>query len=452
MSLTLTILHGPKLDRTNQNGPDGIGLATRRVARGAFSIGRVATNDWMLPDPERHLSKRHCVITFRDGFWEVTDLSTNGTFLNRDPAPIGNQAVRDLRDGDRLKLGGYEIAIAIADDPPAIRRSDASSDPLSPSLPPPSSPMLDPLSLSLLAPPSPPSGLDAPRHGVEAPGQGAMIDPPSVHGANSSSSASDAGFFDQPVQSDHTPGIEDAFSPPRPVVLLGEDWDLGNSHASGPEQARNLPPDLSQTPSPVVAAEPEPPDLMAAFLRGAGMAGARPADPTAAMEALGAAFRALVGGLRETLITRAAVKSEFRIPQTLIRAHGNNPLKFSASDDDALLALLGAGRRTDIGPAEAVSEAFRDIGLHELATMAAMQAAARDLLQALAPSKLREQADQGGGLNLLLSQRKVRAWDAFELAHGRLTQALSDSFDSAFGRSFARAYEQASREVGRGQT
>jgi len=68
---------------------------------------------------------------------------------------------------------------------------------------------------------------------------------------------------------------------------------------------------------------------------------ARPADPAAALEALGAAFRALVSGLRLALIARSAIKGEFRIEQTVIRSRGNNPLKFSADDDDALLALLG---------------------------------------------------------------------------------------------------------------
>ena len=233
-------------------------------------------------------------------------------------------------------------------------------------------------------------------------------------------------------------------------MLLGEDWDLGNSQAPEPLPERNLKPDLSPVPVPAASAvvEADAADLMAAFLRGAGMTDARPADPAAAMEALGASFRAMVSGLRETLATRAAVKSEFRIGQTMIRARGNNPLKFSANDDDALLALVGAGRRTDIGPAEAVAEAFHDIRLHELATMAAMQSAVRGMLHSLAPAKLREQAEQSGGLNLVPSQRKVRAWEAFELAHGRLTQALSDNFDSVFGRAFARAYEQASREVG----
>ena len=64
---------------------------------------------------------------------------------------------------------------------------------------------------------------------------------------------------------------------------------------------------------------------------------------------LGAATRATVSGLRQTLMARASIKDEFRIEQTMIRASGNNPLKFSLDDDDALATLLGTGRRTGMG-------------------------------------------------------------------------------------------------------
>ena len=364
MRLTLSVLAGP----------GSAGCDTRDIPRGTFAIGRGADNDWVLPDPQRHLSKRHCAVGFRDGAWEVTDLSTNGTFLNDERDPIGAHGVRDLRDGDRVRLGGYEIGVSIAE------------------------PASQPIDLF------------------------GSLEPE---------------VFAGPVQPDHTPGVEDAFRPPRPVVLLDDDWDLSDSPA--PPLVAAITPDLAPAPVPASSTT----DLMAAFLRGAAMPDAYPADPVAAMERLGAAFRAMAGGLRETLAARAAVKSEFRIDQTVIRAHGNNSLKFSASDDDALLALVGAGRRTEMAPAAAVAEAFQDIRLHELAAIAAMQSAVRALLRELDPAKLRESS--GGGL--LEAQRKARAWEAFEVAHGRLTSALSDSFESAFGRSFARAYEQALREA-----
>ncbi|MBU6449961.1 MAG: type VI secretion system-associated FHA domain protein TagH, partial [Rhodospirillales bacterium] len=148
-------------------------------------------------------------------------------------------------------------------------------------------------------------------------------------------------------------------------------------------------------------------------------------------------------GIRQALIARAAIKGEFRIEQTMIRARGNNPLKFSADDDDALTALLGLGRRVDMGPDAAVSDALRDMRLHELATMAAMQDAVRALLAQLDPAKL--QTD--GGMALLPAQKKARAFEAYEKLHETISRALADDFDSVFGKSFARAYETALREI-----
>jgi type VI secretion system FHA domain protein len=130
----------------------------------------------------------------------------------------------------------------------------------------------------------------------------------------------------------------------------------------------------------------------------------------------------------------------------MIQARGNNPLKFSAGDDDALAALLGAGRRIDMAPDEAVADALRDIRMHELASIAAMQTAVRALLEGLDPVKLRAQAEHGG-VTLLPAQKKARAWDAYEALYTRTAQALADDFDSVFGKAFARAYERALDEV-----
>jgi type VI secretion system FHA domain protein len=199
--------------------------------------------------------------------------------------------------------------------------------------------------------------------------------------------------------------------------------------------------------APTTAAVAGDTGLLAAFLTGVGLPDARPADPATTMQRLGEAFRTLVAGLRAVLIARASIKSEFRIEQTLIRARGNNPLKFSADDDDAISALLGVGRRTDMTPATAVQDALRDIRLHELASMAAMQAAVRTVLDGLHPDKVRTASEQGGGMSMLPGQKKARAWDAYEALHTRTVQALSDDFDSVFGKAFARAYEDALEDL-----
>ena len=113
MSLTLAMLRCP----------DDVAPETRTVAGGEFSIGRAPENDWVLPDPERALSKRHCVLTFLAGGWQVADLSTNGTFLNRESDPIGRGKSRELRSGDRLSFGAYEIEVHVEEEGLAPRRT-----------------------------------------------------------------------------------------------------------------------------------------------------------------------------------------------------------------------------------------------------------------------------------------------------------------------------------------
>ena len=236
-----------------------------------------------------------------------------------------------------------------------------------------------------------------------------------------------------------------------PLAVTNADPIPAVSTFAEPEREPAPEPEARPAPPPVARTAPRaaPADtgLLGAFMEGAGLPGVQPADPEAMMRALGTAFRAVVSGLRGVLIARASIKSEFRIEQTMIRARGNNPLKFSAGDDDALSALLGTGRRVDMAPAAAVTDALRDIRLHELASMAAMQSAVRALMEGLDPVKLRAAADQGGGMSVLPVQRKARAWDVFEALHTKTIQALSDDFDSVFGKAFARAYERAMDEV-----
>jgi type VI secretion system protein ImpI/type VI secretion system protein len=450
MTLTLNMLRCP----------DTVPPQTRTVPGGEFSIGRGAENDWVLPDPERVLSKRHCLLGYRSGGWQVADVSTNGTFLNGEAEPIGRGQSRDLRDGDRLRLGAYEIELRIAEVAIPQRASASRSNPFA----------LDPFA-SPAAPSSGPLDQDpllrgGPDHDPFARGLvPASINLPPDYDPLAPEPAEAA--FTGPTQPDHSPHLDDAFRPAVARSLLPDDWDYEPAPQSRPaispapvgaEPAAEAP--ATEPPSsPPRAAPPAAPalpgqaaptapadDLLAAFLRGTGLSEVRPAEPAAAMEALGAAFRALVSGLRLALIARSAIKGEFRIEQTLIRSRGNNPLKFSADDDDALLALLGAGRPVEMSAAEAIADALRDMRLHEIATVAAMRSAVRALFARFDPVKLNFAAEQSG-MNLLPMQKKARAWEGFEALYAQTSQALVDDFDSVFGKAFASAYERALGEA-----
>jgi type VI secretion system protein ImpI/type VI secretion system protein len=463
MQLTMTVLRCP----------DAVAPETRSVAGGEFSVGRGPGVDWVLPDPERLLSKRHFAVAFRAGGWQLADTSTNGTFLNREGDPIGTGDVRNLRDGDRLRLGAYEIEVRLVEE--AARPAGRTG----------ASPFADPFAMDPFGPARPERNpFDEPDHPSLRIGPNSAQLP---HDFDPLAPEPRETPFRGPTQADNSPVGQDAFSlsPPAGQMplhsggvipgddVLPDDWDkdllegitppggapspprpVARAAPSQRVEAAAVPPREQPRAAPPRAAPPRQPEtvsddgaLLSAFLEGAGMRDAHPADPAATMLELGKAFRNLVAGLRAVLIARAQIKSEFRIEQTMIQASGNNPLKFSAGDDDALDALLGAGRHTDMTAHEAVADALHDIRLHELATMAAMQSAVRAVLNGLDPAKLRAAAEQGGGMALLPGQRKARAWDAYEALYARTLQALADDFDSVFGKAFARAYERSLHEV-----
>ncbi|WP_226898525.1 FHA domain-containing protein, partial [Mangrovicoccus algicola] len=98
-----------------------------RMSGGSLTIGRGAENDLVLPDPDRVVSKRHCVLEERAGGVVAFDLSTNGTFLNYGKVPLGKEAAL-LQDGDILCIGSYELVIdlaAVIPGPPAAAPATA---------------------------------------------------------------------------------------------------------------------------------------------------------------------------------------------------------------------------------------------------------------------------------------------------------------------------------------
>lgn len=663
MELTLTMIRCP----------DTVVPEQRRVPGGDYIIGRGADANWVLPDPDRLLSKHHCVVEFRGGGWQLRDLSTNGTYINHADAPVGRDQVKPLEDGDRLRLGAYEIEVRVA--MAAGQSPTAAWGGGQPTAAPPQGgggwdqPAASPGWAT--APASPPpawggqdqGGWGAPPQrdeplqprlpgdpflGTKPPGSG-MPGLPSGSGLPADFDP----LSDGPAMPDHRPAASDAFMPPKPmqqVSVIPDSWDLSPTPAApmaappppspsggasripddwnidlspgpattpappprpaelpdpfatpparpsgpdpfaappparpsgpdsfaappparppGPDQfaappaarpsgvdpfaappsarppvpdpyaapaarspghdpfaeppggpdpfappppgpdpfaapAAYAPPPVARPsgPDPFAPAQPaaphpgvadpfagaqsapahvrppapqpdpfaEPPRAappppvqdhapaprpavsgggadagLAAFLAGAGLPPSLAAntDPEAALRALGAAFHAAIAGMRQLLIARADVKREFRIEQTMLRSSGNNPVKFAASDEQALAALLTAGPQ--VGP-RAVRETVEDLTAHQVATLAATQAAARALLARLAPEGI-EGADGGGGG--LFASKDKRLWEAYKRLHQQVTEQFDDDFDSAFGKEFARAYEQASRRDG----
>ena len=90
---------------------DGCPLEFTTIGDG-FEAGRSPSNDWMLPDPSRHISSRHFEVIFRSGAYYLSDLSTNGTYVfgetSRIPSPM------QLFGGERIQVGHYVISVTLS--------------------------------------------------------------------------------------------------------------------------------------------------------------------------------------------------------------------------------------------------------------------------------------------------------------------------------------------------
>jgi predicted component of type VI protein secretion system len=117
MALKLTVL-----------GEQSASLGSREcivIGVGGGTIGRAHDNDWVLPDPNRYLSAHHARVKFSDGAYHLIDTSSNGVFINDRVEALGRRASYVLRDGDLLRLGSYQIAVAI--DSEGTQSSEASA-------------------------------------------------------------------------------------------------------------------------------------------------------------------------------------------------------------------------------------------------------------------------------------------------------------------------------------
>lgn len=77
------------------------------------TIGRAATADVVIKDPQRMVSSRHGEIRRRGSSWVLIDLgSTNGTELNEIRLTARNEY--GLKDGDRIKLGDILLTFKAA--------------------------------------------------------------------------------------------------------------------------------------------------------------------------------------------------------------------------------------------------------------------------------------------------------------------------------------------------
>lgn len=73
------------------------------------TIGRATTNQLVLPDPDRTISRVHAQVVLRNGNFAVVDRGSNAISVNG--VPLGNGRESALKPGDTLNIGGYVIQV-----------------------------------------------------------------------------------------------------------------------------------------------------------------------------------------------------------------------------------------------------------------------------------------------------------------------------------------------------
>jgi type VI secretion system FHA domain protein len=476
-----------------------------------LTVGRGEDNDLVLPDPDRMISKTHCVIEDHNGNIVVVDLSTNGTFLNYGKVALGPTPT-PLNDGDVLVIGPYELVVAIG-------RPEAEALPAAPAAAAPVSPgraERAPDPLALLDEAGPKADFLDDLLGEEVPGgpsnlrrddpAGALLPPLGEAGDDLLGPApDDPADTGCASAASHSPAVSDSFSPrAREAAVIPDDWDeeflaphrpapaprtdpRADPPAAPPPDApaapppdplddllapppaepapppaalddRRAPPAADPAPPPAAgqhpapAPQPAPPQpappaageaAARAFLAAAGAADVAVADADLAptMARLGRVLRIMVEGLREILMTRTQIKSEFRISQTMIGAGRNNPLKFSVSPEQAIEAMVRPASKGYLDAATAAEEALRDLKAHEVAMVSGMEAALKGVLARLDPKALEARIEGGGGVAGLLKGRKARYWEVYEKLYAEIADQAGHDFHELFAREFARAYQ-----------
>ena len=436
MSLCLTITSYHKITPGQ--------CAEKSMNQGSMAIGRSSDNDWVLPDPERLVSSQHCVIQYKDGRYYLTDNSTNGVELVNAGVRMRRGNSELLQNGELIRIGDYEIQaridfnVQVADSQPFAGESPNSFEALMGAV------VNAPLATPVIA--------------------------PQFQGASSMDTLPD--LFDflsptavpPPTVPDHVPCEQHDFRPPTPVAVpvveappvsgsvIPEDWDLfGDAPAPLVSAPPPPPPSAPIIPPPPVVepmlpvADSQQPDLLQAFLRGAGLDQLRldNAQAEAQMESIGRSYRLMVEGLIDVLRARASLKGEFRMQQTMIQPAENNPLKFAPNAEEALLLLLRHGNQAFMAPDLAVRDSFDDLRAHQLAVMAGVEAAIKHLLTRFEPAQLEERMGKPGGLSSIFNgSRQAQYWQQFTELYSNISREAQEDFQDLFGREFSRAYEE----------
>jgi len=368
--------------------------AEREFGEEGGTIGRSLQNDWILPDPDRFISGRHATIDYKGGIYYLLDTSSNGVYINDEVEPIGKGNPRRLFNGDRMRMGDFEFAVA-------VDAGESLSMPLDPE------PSVVPDHIEQLV------DEDVPRTGVK------LLDEEELTG-------------------------DDEFR----SVLFSTSASPSTPPPAEPEKEAPVakPAQKKKTPKKRKTHSRRTDDLFGLFLDGLGINPVElhpSVDRARLMLTAGRVLREFVEGVIPLLSGRANLKNTFHLDQTAVMPRHNNPLKFSEHPDDLIKQLLVGDEGDYLGPQDAVREACHDLMNHQNAFLDAMNSAFIEFADRFEPGELEQGFERALSSGKLFSfGNKSKYWDLYRDLYPIMTEKGGGRFPQMFGEEFVRAYER----------
>ena len=361
--------------------------AVREYHESGGTIGRSLQNDWILPDPDRFISGRHATIDFKGGIYYLADTSSNGVYVNNEMEPIGRGNPRRLFDGDRLRLGDFEIQVSVDSGESLVMPMEKE-------------PSVAPDNIEQFV------DEESLRTGMK------LLDEEELTGDDEFQSVLFGGSNDD--KPEPQPEIEEPIK------------DVGKKATDGPVD---------------VTAE----DLFDSFLDGLGVNRVElhpSVNRPEMMLTAGQVLREFVKGTTDLLASRANLKNTFRLDQTTVLPRHNNPMKFAENTNDLLKQLLVGSEGEYLGAQDSIREVCRDLINHQNAFLDAMNSAFIEFADRFEPEELQEGFDRTMGKKMFSFMSKMKYWQLYCDLYPIVTEKGGGRFPQMFGEEFVKAYER----------
>jgi len=374
--------------------------AVREFTEVGGTIGRSLQNDWILPDPDKYISGRHATIDYKGGIYYLADLSSNGVYVNDEHEPIGKGNPRRLFDGDRLHLGDFEIVVSIDHGESIVMPLESEQT----ELPEPIEQVVDEVSL---------------KCGIQ------LLDEEELTGDAEFESA----LFGQTVFGEKN----------EPATFVSPIDDVLDIPASS----------ASKTGSVDATAD----DLFDSFLDGLGVSRSdfhESVDLAEVMQNAGEVMKEFVDGMGKLLISRANLKTAFKLDQTTVLPRHNNPLKLSENNVDSIMQLLVGKEGEYLGPRDAVREVCRDLLFHQDAFLDAMTGAFVEFADRFDPDELKAAFERNINSKPMFGLfNKLKYWQLYCDLYPVMTERGGGRFPQMFAEEFVLSYERQINEFKR---